>query len=517
MKRISFAIVMILMTFSLLATSVFAAVPDFQTLGFPNVVAEKIIDPGKADSITYGDVKIDIPEGTFKNKVKFQVLEGPLADFQKNTPDGETSLMNFAFKVTDLSTNELVGMFEKAVMFSYTNDKVNANSKYYDTLEDGTFSLNKVPAKIEGTTLSHPIKGAPVGWAVTSPTEVKNPPSTVPDFQKLGFPNVVAEKTIEPNKATSIEYGDVKIDIPEGTFKNTVKFQVLEGPLADFQKNTPDGETSLMNFAFKVTDLSTNELVGKFEKAVMFNYTNDKVNANSKYYDTTVDGTFSLNKVPAKIEGTTLSHPIKGAPVGWAVTSPAEVKNPPATVPDFQKLGFPNVVAEKTIEPNKATSIEYGNVKIDIPEGTFKNTVKFQVLEGPLADFQKNAPNGETALMNFAFKVTDLTTNELVGKFEKAVMFSYTDDKINANSKYYDTLVDGTFSLNKVPAKIEGTTLSHPIKGAPVGWAVTSLNTPVKNATSPVTGMNVIPWVLGGTALLLAGISLPLLARRRMN
>ncbi|MEH7121730.1 hypothetical protein V7149_07325 [Bacillus sp. JJ1503] len=188
-----------------------------------------------------------------------------------------------------------------------------------------------------------------------------------------------------------------------------------------------------------------------------------------------------------------------------------------AAVPDFQTLGFPNVVAEKEIDPSKADSITYGNVKIDIPEGTFLNPVNFQVLEGPIADFQKNAPEDETVLMNFAFKVTDLSTNEIIGKFEKAVMFSYTDDKVNADSKYYDTLVDGTFSLNKVPATIEGTTLSHPIKGAPVGWAVTSAAIPVKNATSPVTGMNMTPWAIGGSALLLAGIVLPLFARRRMN
>ncbi|WNS76282.1 hypothetical protein RRV45_04550 [Bacillus sp. DTU_2020_1000418_1_SI_GHA_SEK_038] len=188
-----------------------------------------------------------------------------------------------------------------------------------------------------------------------------------------------------------------------------------------------------------------------------------------------------------------------------------------AAVPDFQTIGFPNVVAEKEIDPGKADSITYGNVKIDIPEGTFLNPVKFQILEGPLADFQKNAPEGETVLMNFAFRVTDLSTNELIGMFEKAVMFSYTDEKVNSGSKYYDTLVDGTFSLNKVPATIEGTTLSHPIKGAPVGWAVTSPAAPVKNATSPVTGMNMTTWAIGGSALLFAGLVLPLLARRRMN
>lgn len=188
-----------------------------------------------------------------------------------------------------------------------------------------------------------------------------------------------------------------------------------------------------------------------------------------------------------------------------------------AAVPDFQTLGFPNVVAEKEIDPSKADSITYGNVKIDIPEGTFLTPVKFQVLEGPLADFQKNAPEGETVLMNFAFKVTDLSTNELIGKFEKAVMFSYTDGNVNENSKYYDTLEDGTFSLNKVPATIEGTTLSHPIKGAPVGWAVTSPVTPVENATSPVTGMNMTPWLISGSSILLVGLIIPFFTRRRMN
>ncbi|GIP33295.1 hypothetical protein [Paenibacillus sp. J2TS4] len=185
-----------------------------------------------------------------------------------------------------------------------------------------------------------------------------------------------------------------------------------------------------------------------------------------------------------------------------------------AAVPDFEQLGFPTVAAEQTIEAGQAATISYGSVKIEIPEGTFANSVKFQVLEGPLADFQAKAPEGETVLIDFAFKVTDTTTNELIGKFNTPVTFSFTSPSIGEESKYYDTAEDGTFTLNKVPAKIEGNTLSHPIAGAPVGWAVTSPAVSVDKATSPVTGINLYPWAAVGIIFLLAGAFVYFLSRR---
>lgn len=186
-----------------------------------------------------------------------------------------------------------------------------------------------------------------------------------------------------------------------------------------------------------------------------------------------------------------------------------------AAAPDFQKLGFPTVVAEKEITPGQAATVTYGSVKIEIPADAFTAPVKFQVVEGPLADFQAKAPANETVLMNFAFRVSDKATNELVAKFNKPVMFAYTDAKINANSKYYDTTVDGQMVVNKVPAKIEGTTLSHPIAGAGVGWAVTSPAVPVNNATSPVTGLSVAPWAVGGFVMIIGAAAVWFVARRR--
>lgn len=188
-----------------------------------------------------------------------------------------------------------------------------------------------------------------------------------------------------------------------------------------------------------------------------------------------------------------------------------------AAGPDFQKLGFPTVVAEKVIQPGNASVITYGTVKIAIPADAFTAPVKFQVLEGPLAQFQAKAPAGETVLMDFAFKVTDVATGEIVGKFNKPVMFSYNNPKVNANSKYYDTTTDGNLVLNKIPAKIEGSTLSHPIAGAPVGWAVTSPATPINNSTSPVTGMPITPYVAWGAVLIGGGFLLMVVTRRRAN
>ncbi|UOF89515.1 hypothetical protein LSG31_16695 [Fodinisporobacter ferrooxydans] len=193
-------------------------------------------------------------------------------------------------------------------------------------------------------------------------------------------------------------------------------------------------------------------------------------------------------------------------------TSVAFAATPP---PDFQKIGFPTVVAEQTIDPTKATTVSHDNIKIAIPSGAFNRPVKFEILEGPLTNFQNKAPAGETVLMDFAFKVVDPATNTIIGKFNKPVVFSYTDANINVNSKYYDTTTAGTFVLNKIPAKINGTTLSHPILGAPVGWAVTSPSNSVKQATSPVTGFAYGSYAATGAAILLTGASILYLNRRR--
>lgn len=141
---------------------------------------------------------------------------------------------------------------------------------------------------------------------------------------------------------------------------------------------------------------------------------------------------------------------------------------------DFTQYGFEKVVAEKRVKAGKAEKISHSGIKIDIPAGAFENDVRFQVLEGSNERFQANAPAGEKVIMNFAFRVIDLKTNEIIGKFNKAVTFSYKDKDVNEGSIYYNISTDGAFTNNNAASVIDGRTLSHPVGGAPVGWVITS-------------------------------------------
>ncbi|MEH7272020.1 hypothetical protein [Neobacillus vireti] len=141
---------------------------------------------------------------------------------------------------------------------------------------------------------------------------------------------------------------------------------------------------------------------------------------------------------------------------------------------DFTQFGFDRVVAEKHVKLGKSTKISHSGIKIEIPEGAFEHEVLFQVLEGNEGKFQANAPTGEKVIMNFAFRVIDLETNEILGAFKKPVMFSYKDKDVNKGSIYYNVKTDGSFVNNNAASIINGKTLSHPVGGAPVGWVITS-------------------------------------------
>jgi hypothetical protein len=167
--RFTFVTIMSLISMLLFGVSVLAAT-DFTQFGFAKVVAEKKIEAGEAAKISRSGIKIDIPEGTFTTDVIFQVLEGDNDLFQAHVPAGETVIMNFAFRVLDAKTNEIIAKFNKPVMFSYKDKDVNQGSIYNNVSTNGSIVPNTVPAVIEGRTLTHPIGGAPVGWVITSPT-----------------------------------------------------------------------------------------------------------------------------------------------------------------------------------------------------------------------------------------------------------------------------------------------------------------------------------------------------------
>jgi hypothetical protein len=170
-KRLKVLLGLSMMSMFLFGSIAFAAT-DFTQLGFSKVVAEREIEAGEAAKISHSGIKIQIPEGAFTNDVTFQVLEGDNKKFQKVAPAGETVIMNFAFRVIDSKTNEIIGSFNKPLTFSFKDKDVNKGSIYYNFKVDGTIANNNTASVIDGRTLTHPVGGAPVGWFITSPSKI---------------------------------------------------------------------------------------------------------------------------------------------------------------------------------------------------------------------------------------------------------------------------------------------------------------------------------------------------------
>lgn len=176
-----------------------------------------------------------------------------------------------------------------------------------------------------------------------------------------------------------------------------------------------------------------------------------------------------------------------------------------ASAVDFTHNGFPTIAAKVAIPAGQGATLSGGGAVVTIPAGTFADPVEFELLQGPLASFASKAPAGQNPVYDFAFKVVDSKTNALVAGFQKPVIFSYTDSSIGPKSVYYNVDTSGNYTVNPVPAAITGDTLKHPIKGAPVGWVITSPATSVAGTTSPVTGRPLLNWLLTGFALIAGG------------
>jgi hypothetical protein len=182
-----------------------------------------------------------------------------------------------------------------------------------------------------------------------------------------------------------------------------------------------------------------------------------------------------------------------------------------AGVPDFTQYGFPDVVAKTTVTPTAAATLTAGDITVKIPAGAFSTPVTFELLENQNSYWQAKAPAGQDVLANFAFKVINTSTGQLVGAFNAPVMFTLTDSAVSPHSTYYDISTTGTFTANPIPPTIVGDQLSHPIKAAVVGWAVTSPAAP----TTPTTGLPVLPVMASGAGLLALGLYLALGRTRR--
>lgn len=144
-------------------------------------------------------------------------------------------------------------------------------------------------------------------------------------------------------------------------------------------------------------------------------------------------------------------------------------------VPDFTQFGFPQVIGTVTYTPGQTETITAGNQQVVLPADFISKTVKFDLLQGDPTSFAPTLPitdQGRTIVVAWAFRVTDVATNQLVGRFDKPAQWSVTDPGIASGSAVYNVTAANppVITANGTPGTVTGTTLSHTFGGAGVGW-----------------------------------------------
>lgn len=157
----------------------------------------------------------------------------------------------------------------------------------------------------------------------TMPTQPNSSSSTVPNWAKYGFPTVLDSAKITPGTPDTLVSGDYTFTIPGDVFAAPVEFELLGGDTSSFAAKAPSGEKPILAFAFKVTDIKTDTLVGGFQNALTMTATDPEITTQSWYYNIYTDGTYALNSTGMKVTSGQMIHPIKGALFGWVITAPS--------------------------------------------------------------------------------------------------------------------------------------------------------------------------------------------------
>ncbi len=178
---------------------------------------------------------------------------------------------------------------------------------------------------------------------------------------------------------------------------------------------------------------------------------------------------FSDDKKPGDINGAGNDWSVVLAPP--AVSAPA---TPAAEVTDWTAHGFPTVLGSQEIANGSAATLTFGPYSVFVPQGTFTDTVKFDLLSGDPSAFASKMPGDQTPVLAFAFNVHDAKTNQLVGRFAQPVMLTAKDNGIAADSLYYNVSPNGDLSINVTGIQVQAGELTHPIAGAVFGWVITA-------------------------------------------
>ena len=165
-----------------------------------------------------------------------------------------------------------------------------------------------------------------------------------------------------------------------------------------------------------------------------------------------------------------------GGQASTPASSPTAAPSPSPTYPvGFTAFGYPTVTASTKFTPGADATLTHGSITIQIPGTAYDKPLVFQLLEGQLDYWQKQAPAGTKVISAFAFRSVDVSSNELVQKYSAPVVFVLDDPQVTEKSVYWNTTPTDPPKVvaNPVAAIIQGHVLKHGNIGSPVGWIVT--------------------------------------------
>jgi hypothetical protein len=143
------------------------------------------------------------------------------------------------------------------------------------------------------------------------------------NYPKYGFNNIDTSINIVPNQDETLNSASYHVGIPQGTFDTAVKFDILRGNPLSFSTKVPENEIPILAFAFKATDLSTNELIPNFNSPINVNITSSLITDQSNFYLINPDGSLKqLTSNVLDLEQSRMMVLISKSSGAWLITKP---------------------------------------------------------------------------------------------------------------------------------------------------------------------------------------------------
>lgn len=199
--------------------------------------------------------------------------------------------------------------------------------------------------------------------------------------------------------------------------------------------------------------------------------------------------------------------------------SPSLAQTPPPTSTpppqDLALFGFPTVAISQTVQPDQSVTLTTGGQSLTIPAGAYAVPVRFDFLTGDNAKWQKTLDDSsDTVVTNFAFRVTDIATNKLIGRSDKPLGYRYDGPLITKDAKIHATSATTPPKLLELPSEnnlIAGKTISRSFSGSGVGWFISVPN----ESPGSSSALTLVIAIGGGLVLLVAGIVGARMLRRK--